>query len=41
MLGEEKRVTLLKSFEFDSARKRMSVIIEEDGVYKLLIKVWE
>jgi len=29
----------LKSFEFDSARKRMSVIIEEDGIYKLLIKV--
>jgi len=32
-------VKLLKSFEFDSARKRMSVIIEDDGVYKLLTKV--
>jgi phospholipid-transporting ATPase len=39
ILGEEKKVRLLQSFEFDSARKRMSVIIEDNGTYKLLIKV--
>ncbi|CAD8102056.1 unnamed protein product [Paramecium sonneborni] len=38
ILGREKKVKLLKSFEFDSTRKRMSVIIDDNGVIKLFIK---
>ncbi|CAD8196188.1 unnamed protein product [Paramecium octaurelia] len=38
ILGKEKKVKLLKSFEFDSNRKRMSVIINDNGVIKLYIK---
>ena len=37
--GRVKKVYLLNSFEFDSTRKRMSVIINDDGVKKLYIKV--
>ncbi len=29
---------MLKSFEFDSDRKRMSVIIRDGGIIKLFIK---
>jgi phospholipid-transporting ATPase len=35
----EKKVELLKTFEFDSDRKRMSVIVKENGIIKLLTKV--
>ncbi|CAK84558.1 unnamed protein product (macronuclear) [Paramecium tetraurelia] len=38
ILGKDKKVKLLKSFEFDSTRKRMSVIIDDNGVIKLFIK---
>ncbi|CAD8112753.1 unnamed protein product [Paramecium primaurelia] len=38
ILGKEKKVKLLKSFEFDSTRKRMSVIINDNGIIKLYIK---
>ncbi|CAD8207799.1 unnamed protein product [Paramecium pentaurelia] len=38
ILGKEKKVKLLKSFEFDSTRKRMSVIIDDNGIIKLYIK---
>ncbi|CAD8048326.1 unnamed protein product [Paramecium sonneborni] len=38
ILGKQKRVELLQQFEFDSNRKRMSVIIKDNGVYKLYIK---
>jgi phospholipid-translocating ATPase/phospholipid-transporting ATPase len=38
-LGNEKKVELKFLFEFDSDRKRMSVIIrDDDEVYKLLVK---
>lgn len=37
-MGRAKKVQLLKSFEFDSTRKRMSVIINDNGVIKLFIK---
>lgn len=36
--GKNKKIELLNSFEFDSDRKRMSVIIRDEGVIKLLIK---
>jgi phospholipid-transporting ATPase len=37
--GKDKKVDLLNSFEFDSTRKRMSVIIRDsDGLIKVLIK---
>ncbi|CAK55960.1 unnamed protein product (macronuclear) [Paramecium tetraurelia] len=36
--GKQKKVELLSQFEFDSNRKRMSVIIKDNGVYKLYIK---
>lgn len=36
--GKEKRVELLHSFEFDSDRKRMSVIIRDEGIIKMYIK---
>jgi len=32
------QMELIDSFEFDSARKRMSVIVKHNGVYKMLIK---
>jgi phospholipid-transporting ATPase len=38
ILGKKTKVELKFLFEFDSDRKRMSVIIRDDGVYKLLIK---
>lgn len=39
ILNLPRKVKLLKSFEFDSNRKRMSVIIkDEKGIIKLLIK---
>lgn len=37
--GAITKVRLLNSFEFDSTRKRMSVIIDDKGVKKLFIKV--
>lgn len=37
--GVKKQVGLLYSFEFDSTRKRMSVIINDNGIKKLFIKV--
>jgi magnesium-transporting ATPase (P-type) len=36
--NERKSVELCKIFEFDSNRKRMSIVIKEDGVYKLYVK---
>ncbi|CAD8136462.1 unnamed protein product [Paramecium pentaurelia] len=36
--GKQKKVELLSQFEFDSNRKRMSVIIKDNGIYKLYIK---
>ncbi|CAK90837.1 unnamed protein product (macronuclear) [Paramecium tetraurelia] len=36
--GKQKKVELLQQFEFDSNRKRMSVIIKDNGIYKLYIK---
>jgi phospholipid-transporting ATPase len=36
--GTPKKVEMLKLFEFDSDRKRMSSIIRDGGVVKLLIK---
>lgn len=36
--GKEKRVELLHSFEFDSDRKRMSVIILDEGIIKMYTK---
>lgn len=38
ILGEKKKVELKFLFEFDSDRKRMSVIIRDNGVYKLMVK---
>jgi phospholipid-transporting ATPase len=38
VLGERKDVEVLKFFEFNSDRKRASVVIREKGVVKLLIK---
>ncbi|CAD8163492.1 unnamed protein product [Paramecium pentaurelia] len=39
ILNQPRKVKLLKSFEFDSNRKRMSVIIQDEkGIIKLLIK---
>ncbi|CAD8052350.1 unnamed protein product [Paramecium sonneborni] len=38
ILGKQKKVELLQQFEFDSNRKRMSVIIRDNGIYKLYIK---
>lgn len=37
-MGLNKKVELLNLFEFDSDRKRMSVIIKDNGVIKLLVK---
>ena len=37
-LGMNKTVSLLKLFEFNSDRKRMTVIIKEDGIIKLYCK---
>ena len=37
-MGKDKKVKLLRSFEFDSTRKRMSVIINDNGIIKLYIK---
>ncbi|KAL4445931.1 hypothetical protein ABPG74_010923 [Tetrahymena malaccensis] len=36
--GKEKRVELLHSFEFDSDRKRMSVIVRDQGIIKMYVK---
>ena len=36
--GEEEEIEVLQAFEFDSERKRSSVIIRHDGVIKMLIK---
>lgn len=36
--GEKVKVELLKLFEFNSDRKRMSVIIRHDGLIKMYIK---
>ena len=36
--GKEEEIEVLQSFEFDSKRKRSSVIIRHDGVIKMLIK---
>jgi len=38
ILGKTYKVELKFLFEFDSDRKRMSVIIKDNGVYKLLVK---
>ena len=38
IFGEERNPLVKMSFEFDSERKRQSVIVEEYGVYKLYIK---
>lgn len=38
VFGKEKRVELLHSFEFDSDRKRMSVIIRDGNLIKMYIK---
>jgi len=38
ILGKEKRVELLHSIEFDSDRKRMSVIVRDDGKVKMYVK---
>ena len=37
-MGRKKEVQLLNSFEFDSTRKRMSVIVRDNGTIKLYIK---
>jgi magnesium-transporting ATPase (P-type) len=36
--GEERRVELLEVFPFNSDRKRMSVVVREDGVIKMYCK---
>lgn len=36
--GKEKSVELLQLFAFDSDRKRMSIIIKDEGIIKLYIK---
>jgi phospholipid-transporting ATPase len=36
--NQKKQVTLLRQFEFNSTRKRMSSIVREDGLIKLYIK---
>lgn len=36
--GKKREIQLFYTFEFDSARKRMSVIVKDNGIYKLLIK---
>jgi len=36
--GKKERVELLKIFEFDSTRKRMSIVIRQMGVIKVFIK---
>jgi len=36
--GQEQQVEMLKSFEFNSDRKRMSVIVRHDGVLKMYVK---
>lgn len=38
ILGEEHTLDLLQCFEFNSDRKRMSVLVREKGVVKLFIK---
>jgi len=38
ILGREEKVELLHLFEFDSDRKRMSVVIQHNGVIKLYTK---
>jgi len=38
ILGNEKKIQFLHVFEFDGIRKRMSIIVKDDGIYKLLIK---
>ena len=36
--GKNEEIEILESFEFDSDRKRMTVIIKHDGVIKLFCK---
>ncbi len=36
--NQAQKIELFNSFEFDSTRKRMSVIVKHNGQYKLLIK---
>ncbi|EGR32202.1 phospholipid-translocating p-type flippase family protein, putative [Ichthyophthirius multifiliis] len=38
ILGNDKKIELLYIFQFDSTRKRMSVIVNDQGVYKMYIK---
>ena len=39
ILGKEKQNKVIASFEFDSTRKRMSILIrDENGVYKMYMK---
>jgi magnesium-transporting ATPase (P-type) len=38
MLGKDKKIKLLNLKEFDSTRKRMSVVIRDEGKIKLFIK---
>ena len=35
---KDKQVTIIQSFLFDSARKRMSVLVKDGNYYKLYIK---
>ena len=37
-MGEKKKIELLRMFEFNSDRKRMSVLIREENVLKLYVK---
>lgn len=37
-MNQKKSITLLKIFEFNSDRKRMSVIVREDGILKIYCK---
>ena len=38
IMGQEREFEVVSFFEFDNKRKMMSVIIKENGVYKLLCK---